>query len=142
VRKVGLVKAKLSTSPYNVDRAMTKYKFIKPGFIPTGTRVDVEDYEGGNPDNDMPPLVDTEPQPHTTTAPTTHPSILHAQPPLGGVTNMLRIKHPLPNIASVIERIIQGTGFRLSIAATRLPTIEEDAHDASALLSIANPSLV
>jgi len=121
---------------------MTKYKFIKPGFIPTGTRVDVEDYEGGNPDNDMPPLVDTEPQPHTTTAPTTHPSILHAQPPLGGVTNMLRIKHPLPNIASVIERIIQGTGFRLSIAATRLPTIEEDAHDASALLSIANPSLV
>jgi len=58
---------------------------------------------------------------------------------------MLRIKLPLPNIASAIGRIIQGTGFRLSIAATRLPTIEEvgeDAHKASALHSIANPSLI
>jgi hypothetical protein len=106
-----------------------EYKFIKSDFIPAGTKVDAEDYEGGNPDN-MPLLIKTEPQPHTTATPTTHPSILQAQPPLRDVTNMLRIKLPLPNIASAIGRIIQGTGFRLSIAATRLPTIQEAADDA------------
>ena len=109
---------------------MAEYKFIKPDFIPAGTKVDIEDYEGGSPDNDMTPLVDTEQQPHKTAAPTTHPSILQAQQPLGEATNMLRIKLPLPNIASAIGRIIQGTGFKLSIAATRLPTIEEVAEDA------------
>lgn len=125
-----LAKAKLSTSPYNVDRARTEYKFINADFIPAGTMVDVEDYEGGNPDNDIPLLVDTEPQPLTATTPTTHSSVLQAQPPLGNVTSMLQIKLPLPNIASAIGRMIQGTGFRLSIRETRLPTIEEEAEDA------------
>jgi len=107
-----LAKAKLSTSPYNVDRAMMESKFIKPDFIPAGTRIDAEDYEGGNPDNNMPLLIGTEPQTATST---THPSILQAQPILGNVTNMLRIKLPLPNIALAIGHVIQGTGFRLLI---------------------------
>jgi len=139
---------------------MAEYKFIKPDFIPTGTRVDIEDYEGGRPDNDMSPIADTKSsvsvnehimgqplpaiaQPHATAAPTTLSSILHPQRAIGDATNILRIKLPLPNIASAIGRIIQGTGFRLLIAATRLPTIEEepeDVHEASALLSIVTPS--
>jgi hypothetical protein len=39
---------------------------------------------------------------------------------------LLRIKLPLLNIASAIGRRIQGVGFKLSIAATHLPTIEEE----------------
>ncbi len=79
---------------------------IKPDIIPVGTRVDAEYYEGGNPDNYMPLLIGTEPQTATST---THPSILQAQPPLGNVTNMHRIKLPLPNVVSAIGCVIQGT---------------------------------
>ena len=59
---------------------MAEYKFIE---IPAGAMVDVEDYEGESPDNDMTPLVDTEPQPHRTGAPTIYTSILQAQRPFG-----------------------------------------------------------
>jgi hypothetical protein len=45
-----LAKAKLATSPYNLDLAMAEYTFIKPDFVPPGTRVDIEDYEGGIPE--------------------------------------------------------------------------------------------
>jgi hypothetical protein len=41
------------------------------------------------------------------------------------MTNSLRIKLPLSHIAAAVGRVIQGKGFRLSIAPTRLPTIEE-----------------
>ena len=44
---------------------------------------------------------------------------------LADATNFLRIKLPLPRIVSAIGRVIQGKGFRLSIPAARLPTIEE-----------------
>ena len=52
-----LTKAKLSTLPYNLDQAMAEYDFIKPDFIPAGTRVDIDDYEGGTPDNELSHLV-------------------------------------------------------------------------------------
>ena len=103
---------------------MAEYNFIKPGFIPAGARVDVNDYEGGIPDDGLPDLVNvsspiiTEPfadQPPSTPTPT----------PLRNSINMLRIKLPLPSIVSAIGQVIQGTGFQISIPATRLPTIVE-----------------
>lgn len=147
-----LAKPKLSTSPYNIDRAMAEYDFIKPDFIPAGIRVDVNDYEGGTPDNERPPLVDGQPslwpltcQPPAATlistastpssVPDPNPQGPHELPtaqrltqphkPLGDTTNLLRIKLPLPSIASAIGRVIRGAGFRLSIPVTQLPTIEE-----------------
>jgi len=121
-----LAKAKLSTSPYNLDRAMAEYDFIKPDFVLAGTRVDIDDYEGGTPDDAtvMPPLTNVPPPP----APIPTPSASSAPPNphlLGNTTNMLRITLPLPRIVSAIGRVIQGAGFKLSIPATRVPTIEE-----------------
>jgi hypothetical protein len=51
-----LAKAKLSTLPYNLDQAMAEYDFIKPNFIPARTRVDIDDYEGGIPDELLSPV--------------------------------------------------------------------------------------
>src|SRR5436853_7525683 len=48
------------------------------------------------------------------------------QPPPQDSTNLLRIKLALPNIASAVGRMIKGVGFKLSIAPTQLPTIEEE----------------
>jgi hypothetical protein len=145
-----LAKAKLSTSPYNLDQAMAEYDFIKPDFIPAGTRVDIDDYEGGAPDNELPPLVNGERlltvvQPPTTLIPTAstpssvpdlNPQSPHEPPtaqhltqphtPRENTTSLLRIKLPLPSIASAIGRVIRGAGFRFSIPATWLPTIEEE----------------
>ena len=150
-----LAKAKLSTSPYNLDQAMAEYDFIKPDFIPAGTGVDIDDYEGGTPGNERPPLVDGQPPPTViqllasqpppatliptastpSSVPDPNPQGPHEPPiaqhltqphtPLEDTTNLLRIKLPLPSIASAIGRVIRGAGFRLSIPATRLPTIEE-----------------
>ena len=54
-----LVKAKLATTPYNVKRACEEFDFIDVEFIPPGTKVDVEDYEGGLPDDEeVPTLID------------------------------------------------------------------------------------
>lgn len=125
-----LAKGKLSTSPYNLDKAMAEYDFIKPDFIPAGTRVDIDDYEGGAPDNELPPLVGGQPsptvvQPPATLIPTAStpssvpdpnlqcphepPAAQHlTQPhtPLVNTTSLLRIKLPLPSIASAIGRVI------------------------------------
>jgi hypothetical protein len=46
-----LVKTKLATSPYNLSHTMAEYSFIKPDFIPAEMRVDINDYEGGIPDD-------------------------------------------------------------------------------------------
>ena len=51
--------------------------------------------------------------------------LITAPTPPGNSTNALRIKLPLPSITSAIGRIIRGTGFRISIPATWLPTIVE-----------------
>jgi hypothetical protein len=106
-----LAKAKLSTTPYNVDRAIKEFGFISTDFIPAGMRVDIEDYEGGLPEKDLPPLVDVN------------------QAPL---SNSLRVKFSLPNIVSAVGRVIHGTGFRLHIPAVmvmQLPTINEEEEE-------------
>lgn len=94
-----LAKAKLSTMPYNFKRAKKEYGFIDVDFIPPGTRVDIEDYEGGSPDL-LPPLATA-----STTAPRppTNPGLAATQPqppPLGNVTNSLRIRVPLANVVA------------------------------------------
>lgn len=101
-----LAKAKLSTSLYDVERAMAEYDFIKANFVPPGTRVDIDDCEGW--------ILDDEPA-------------TKCQPPqpLHDVTNSLQIKLSLPSITLAVGRVIQGAGFRLSIPATHLPTIQE-----------------
>jgi len=53
-----LAKAKLSTTPYNVEQAMAEFGFISDDFLPYGKKTDAEDYEGGLPDSELPPLVD------------------------------------------------------------------------------------
>lgn len=60
VARIRLAKAKLATSPYNVIRATVEFTFIEPDFIPPGTRVDIDDYEGCIPDSELLPLVDDE----------------------------------------------------------------------------------
>lgn len=90
---------------------MAEYSFIKPDFIPAGTRVDINDYEGGIPDDALPFAG----QPPTIPTPA----------PLVDSINMLWIKLPLPSIASAIGRVIRGTGFWISFPATQLPTIVE-----------------
>ena len=49
-----LAKTKLATSSYNLSHAMTEYNFIKFDFILAGKRVDINDYEGGIPDDALP----------------------------------------------------------------------------------------
>ena len=122
-----LAKAKLSTTPYNVDRAREQFNFISADFIPPGTRVDINDYEGGILDTEQPPLI----IPANVMAPAAQPVAIQLPPPpppppLGDSTNLLRIKLTLPNIALAVGRVIQGVGFKLSIAPTRLETIEEE----------------
>jgi hypothetical protein len=125
-----LAKTKLSTSPYNLDRAMAEYDFIKSEFIPAGTRVDINDYEGGILDE--PPITSQPPSTapkaaslpvSSSSAPNPHePPENKPRMPLG---NILRIKLPLPSITSAIGRVIRGEGFRLSIPGTHLPITEE-----------------
>jgi len=52
-----LAKARLATPPYNVNQAMAELTSITPDFIPPGTRVDIDDYEGGISDSELPPLI-------------------------------------------------------------------------------------
>jgi len=87
-------------------------------------RVDTEDYEGGSPGVDVPDHVastEVPPIPESQVPAPTQPQASA----LGDMTNSLRIKLPLSHIAAAVGRVIQGKGFRLSIAPTRLPTIEE-----------------
>lgn len=120
-----LAKTKLATSPYNLSRAMAEYSFIKPDFIPAGMRVDINDYEGGIPDDALPDHINNVSLPITEPFAGQPPTIPTPTPP-GNSTNVLRIKLPLPSIASAIGRVIRGTGFRISFPATRLPAIVEE----------------
>ena len=43
------------------------------------------------------------------------------------MTNSLWIKLPLSHIAAAVGHVIWGTGFRLLISPTQLPTIEEQS---------------
>jgi hypothetical protein len=136
--RVRLAKGKLSTSPYNVDRAMKEFGFIDANFIPPGTQIDIEDCEGGSPDDVVLPLVNAEtsssstnpptmslPNPPANQPPAIHPPILGQ--PLGDASNALRIKFSLPSIVSAVGRVIQGAGFKLHIAPKQLlPDIEEE----------------
>lgn len=120
-----LAKAKLSTTPYNVDRAMEEFRFISADFIPPGMRVDTDDYEGGTLEAEPPPVV----IPANAAAPAAQSAASQLPPlplPLGDPTNSLKIKLTLPNIASAVGRMIQGVGFKFLIAPTRLQTIEEE----------------
>ncbi len=129
-----LAKGKLSTSPYNVDHAMKEYGFIDANFIPPGTRVDLEDCEGGSPDDKLvnaktssPPAIPpaaSPPSPPTNQPPAINPPTLGR--PLGDVSNALRMKFSLPSIASAVGRVIQGAGFKLHIAPTQLPDIKKE----------------
>lgn len=122
-----LAKTKLATSPYNPSRAMAEFSFIKPDFIPAETIVDINDYEGGTPDDTLPDLIDnvsSDSSPIITETFADQPPTIPTPIPLNR-TNTLRIKLPLPSIASAIGRVIRGTGFRISFPATRLPTIVE-----------------
>ena len=120
-----LAKAKLATSPYNVNWAMAEFTFIKPNFIPPGTGVHIDDYKGGIPDSELLPLDNAKAQATQSAAPYEHSSQHQPPPPFADATNFLRIKLPLPRIALAIGRVIQGKGFRLSIPAAHLPTIGE-----------------
>jgi hypothetical protein len=49
--------------------------------------------------------------------------------PLEDLSNSLRGKLPLANIASAIGRVIHGVGFKITIPATKLPTIVEEEEE-------------
>jgi hypothetical protein len=79
---------------------MAEYNFIKPDFIPAGTRVDVNDYEGGVPEDTLPPLIEDESPLAIVQASTTQPPaltlpglpLMQHQPQslsLGDTTNLL-----------------------------------------------------
>jgi hypothetical protein len=120
---------------------MKEFHFISADFIPPGTRVDINDYEGGILDAEQPPLI----IPANVMAPAAQPTAIQLpppRPPLKDSTSLLRIKLALPNIASAVGRVIQGVGFKLSIAPARLPTIEEEddeEEEAFVLRCIATP---
>lgn len=46
-----LGKTKLATTPYNSKKASLEFDFIDVEFVPPGTKVDIEDYEGGMPED-------------------------------------------------------------------------------------------
>jgi hypothetical protein len=57
-----LVKAKLSMTPYNIEHACTKFEFIDPNFFLPGTKINIEDYERGLPEDAvLPSVVDRTP---------------------------------------------------------------------------------
>lgn len=78
-----LGKAKLATTPYDANKAHLEFEFIDMTFTPRGTKTDVEDYEGGLPEESKPVAPPAPPRPE--------PS------PFGNATNTLRIKVPLPS---------------------------------------------
>ena len=88
-------------SPYNLNCAIAEYSFIQPDFIPAGMRVDINDYEGGVPEDTLPPPTEDKlplaivqasiTQPPTLTTPPGLPLTQHPPQPslLGGTTNLL-----------------------------------------------------
>jgi len=101
-----------------------EFRFISADFIPPGMRVDTDDYEGGTLDAEPPPVI----IPANVVAPAAQSAsqLSPLLPPLVDSTNSLKTKLTLPNIASSIGHMIQGVGFKFSIAPTRLQTIEEE----------------
>ena len=107
-------------------RFLEEYTFINIEFSPPGTRVDHDDYEGRSlgvevPDRitstEVPPIPDS--QVSASTKPHNQSSALR------DMTNSLQINLPLSCIAAALCHVIREKGFRLSIAPTRLWTIEE-----------------
>ena len=142
-----LAKAKLATSLYDINRAMAGFTLIEFDFIPPGTRVGIDDYEGGIQNSEQPPLVDKEvlaaqpPAPPaapmaaaqlSVPAPPNGPSQQQPPPSLSDAANFFRIKLPLPRVAWLIGRVIRGEGFKPSIPAKYLPTVEEQELGGSA----------
>lgn len=119
-----LAKGKLSTSPYNVNRAVKEFGFIDANFTPPGTQVNLEDCEGGSPDNELLPLINAEPS--SSTNPPAAPPPTTLSQPLEDASNALWVKFSLPSIVSAVGRVIHGAGFKLHIAPTRIPDIEEE----------------
>ena len=144
-----LAKAKLSTTPYNARRAHAEFSFIDKDFIPLGTHVDANDYEGGPPEDADLVLAEPNPTPTLVNAPSGTAHVPR------DATNVLRIKIPLPSqivpaqsglpdgqqqrgvngVAlndepSTATRLIQGNGFTLrvlkSIAPASLDKATED----------------
>lgn len=127
--KTRLAKTKLSTTPYNIERAMAEYTFISADFLPRGTRVDTEDYEGGVPDPNGPAHIIYNSSPSANQPPTgplapsiAKPPPTHEPSPLG---DSLRIKLPPAQITSAVGQTIHEAGFRFTIAPTQLSTSEE-----------------
>jgi len=115
-----LAKAKLSTTPYNLDRAGAEYQFISTDFTPPGTQTDIDDYEGGLPDDQSP--VSRVQEPSSINQPA-NPS----QPPaLAEISNSLKIKFQIPDIASAVGHVIRGVGFKLTLAPTKQASIDDD----------------
>jgi hypothetical protein len=140
-----LAKAKLATTPYNIKRACSEFDFIDPNFFSSETKVDIEDYEGGLPDDaELRPFVDPTP-PAFMLPPTQAPLDIRntlqtpATTSLRNTTNTLCIKLPpstqtLPSSSIAINstadkenngrppadthRTIQGAGFILRLAPT------------------------
>ena len=105
-----------ATSPYNVNCAVKEFGFIDANFTPPGTQVDLEDCEGGSPDNELLPLINAEPS-SSTNPPAAPPPTTPSQP-LEDASNALRVKFSLPSIVSAVGRVIHGAGFKLHIAPT------------------------
>ena len=73
----------------------------------------------------LPPAARTAATQQSAPAPPNGPSQHQPFSQLADATNFLCIKLPLPCIVLAIGRVIQGEGFRLSIPAAHLATIEE-----------------
>lgn len=119
---------------------MAGFTLIEFDFIPPGTKVGIDDYEGGIPNSEQPPLVDKEvlaAQPAappaapmaaaqlSVPAPPNGPSQQQPPPSLSDAANFFRIELSLPRVAWLIGRVIRGEGFKPSIPAKYLPTVEE-----------------
>ena len=99
-----LAKAKLATSQYNIEQAMAEFTFIKHAFVPPGTRVDIDDNEGGILNDELLPLVDDEaPTGQSATPPTAaplHPApMATVQPSAPASSNGPSQYQPLPQLA-------------------------------------------
>ncbi|KAF5311025.1 hypothetical protein D9619_008106 [Psilocybe cf. subviscida] len=129
-----LAKMKLATTAYVVDRARSEFAFISRDFVPPNKKVDVEDYEGGMPDDvrvDEDSRVTENIPGRPRGLPQAHPLLLA---PLAESTNMLRIRLPPPSqpidfseehdnghLPPAEQPRIQGTGFTLLLQ----PAIEQ-----------------
>ncbi|TFK70349.1 hypothetical protein BDN72DRAFT_870317 [Pluteus cervinus] len=111
LRRTRLAKAKLSTTPYEAQRVHAKFNFIDTKFVPPSTKVDIEDYEGGIPDEQFnDPLTPSPPQPSL----------------LGNVTNVLRVKISLPSQKPVADEY-----WTFHVGVTR-KEVNEDEDDEDA----------